>query len=360
MPRFWKVGGDGAVSDPGDVGRRRFLTGTAAVSASAVLAACTNSSDSSEASGQATSGAAGASSTPGKHVTIAFSSPGADHGWQAAIIKNAKAQAAKWSDVTLELVEAHSNSEEQRGHIETLIAKKPDVMVLLPFEGQALTEVAREAMNKGIPVVNLDRVFSSPLAYRTWVGGDNYGMGVNAGHYVGRTLQPRGGDVVEIVGLPQLQLTKERSKGFADALKSYPNVRIVAQQAADFLPDKGLTVMGDVLNRVKKIDAVWNHDDDQGIGVLQAIRNAGREDEFFMVGGAGSAQAMQEIKKGGVLRATVLYSPSMASTSVNLARLIAQGRGMDELAEREVPSFMTLYSAVVTKDNVDQYLPVGF
>jgi ribose transport system substrate-binding protein len=357
MPRFWNRAGDGA----GDgVGRRRFLTGTAAAGAGAVLAACTNRSDKSEASAQATSGAAGASSSPGKHVTIGFSSPGADHGWQAAIIKNAKAQAGKWSDVTLELVEAHSSSEEQRGHIETLIAKKPDVLVLLPFEGQALTEVAREAMVKSIPVVNLDRVFSSPLAYRTWVGGDNYGMGVNAGHYVGRTLQPSGGEVVEIVGLPQLQLTKERSKGFADALKTYPNVRIVAQQAADFLPDKGLQVMGDVLNRVKKIDAVWNHDDDQGIGVLQAIRNAGREDEFFMVGGAGSLQAMQEIKKGGVLKATVLYSPSMASTSINLARLIAQGRGMDELAEREIPSFMTLYSAVVTKDNVDQYLPVGF
>ena len=73
---------------------------------------------------------------------------------------------------------------------------------------------------------------------------------------------------------------------------------------------------------------MWNHDDDQGVGVLAAINQAGRN-EFFMVGGAGSANAMREIKADkGVLKATVTYSPSMASSAISLARLIAQGKGM--------------------------------
>jgi ribose transport system substrate-binding protein len=119
--------------------------------------------------------------------------------------------------------------------------------------------------------------------------------------------------------------------------------------------------MAQLLQAHPKIDAVWNHDDDQGIGVEAAIKQANRDKDFFMVGGAGSRRVMEQIKAdNGVVKATVLYSPSMASTAISLARLIGQGKGMEDLVEREVPSTVTTYSAVVTKDNVDQYLSVGF
>jgi ribose transport system substrate-binding protein len=293
----------------------------------------------------------------GKKINIGFSAPGANHGWLAAITKNAKAQAAKYPDVELALTEGNSTSAEQIGQIETLINRKVDVLVILPQEGQALTAVATKAMRAGIPVVNLDRIFSSPLAYRTWIGGDNYGMGVSAGNYIGQTL--KAGKVVEIAGLDSLELTKQRSAGFADALKGYPGITLVARQAADFTPDTGERVMANVLQAQPHIDAVWNHDDDQGIGVEAAIRNAHRS-EFFMVGGAGSKHAMDVIRAGGIIKATVLYSPSMSASAVNLARLIGLGRGLSETVEKAVPSSITLYSAVVTKENVARYADVGF
>ncbi len=293
----------------------------------------------------------------GKKISMGFSAPGANHGWLAAITKNAKAQAAKYPDVDLALTEGNSTSAEQIGQIETLINRKVDVLVILPQEGQALTAVATKAMRAGIPVVNLDRIFSSPLAYRSWIGGDNYGMGVSAGNYIGQTL--KAGKVVEIAGLDSLELTKQRSAGFAAALKGYPGITLVARQAADFTPDTGERVMANVLQAQPHIDAVWNHDDDQGIGVEAAIRNAHRT-EFFMVGGAGSKHAMDVIRAGGIIRATVLYSPSMAASAITLARLIALGRGLSETAEKVVPSSITLYSAVVTKENVAQYADVGF
>ena len=293
----------------------------------------------------------------GKKITLGFSAPGANHGWLAAITKNAKIEAAKYPDIELALTEGNSTSAEQIGQIETLINRKVDVLVILPQEGQALTAVATKAMRAGIPVVNLDRIFSSPLAYRTWIGGDNYGMGVSAGNYIGQNL--KAGKVVEVAGLDSLQLTKQRSAGFADALKAYPGLQLVARQAADFTPDTGERVMSNLLQAQPHIDALWNHDDDQGIGVEAAIRNAHRS-EFFMVGGAGSKHAMEEIRAGGIIKATVLYSPSMAASAINLARLIALNRGLSETAEHVVPSSITLYSAVVTKENVGQYLNVGF
>ncbi len=80
-----------------------------------------------------------------------------------------------------------------------------------------------------------------------------------------------------------------------------------------------------------------------------------------MVGGAGSANAMRDIKADNtVLKATVTYGPTMASSAVSLARLVAQNRGMGDLVEKEVPTSITLASATVTKENVDTYLPLGF
>lgn len=91
-----------------------------------------------------------------------------------------------------------------------------------------------------------------------------------------------------------------------------------------------------------------------------AIKQAGR-DEFFMVGCAGSKHVMESIKaESGPVEATVLYSPIMASSAISLARLIAQSRGLTDLTEREVPASVTTFSAVVTKENVDDYIDIGF
>ncbi|WP_182884045.1 substrate-binding domain-containing protein, partial [Microbispora sp. H10949] len=212
------------------------------------------------------------------------------------------------------------------------------------------------------PVINLDRVFPDKLSYRTWIGGDNYGMGVAAGHFIGKTLKDKGvADpvILEIQGIATLPLTQDRSKGFEDALKTY-GFKVTAKQDAKFTVESGTQVASNLLQAHKKIDAIWNHDDDQGIGVLAAIKEAGRE-EFFMVGGAGSANAMRDIKAdSGVLKATVTYSPTMAASAIKIARLIAQGKGMSDLLEQQVPQSITLTSETVTKDNADKYLPTGF
>ncbi|MGW0719750.1 substrate-binding domain-containing protein [Streptomyces sp. NPDC002778] len=339
--------------------RRALLFGTAAVSAGALLTACTSNEPTDQE--PAAENAPAADDKPGKPVTIGFAGPQADHGWLNAINDNAKNRAKKYSDVTLEITEGSNDTAQQIGQIQTLINKKVDVLVILPADGKALTQVGLEAMRAGIPVVNLDRIFNSPQAYRCWIGGDNYGMGLNAGHYIGEQLKDKkNAKVVELAGLDNLELTQQRTKGFDDALKNYPNIKKVARQAAEFTVESGQAKMAQLLQAQSKFDALWNHDDDQGVGALRAIEQAGRDD-FLMVGGAGAKSAMDAIKAGNsVLKATVLYPPTMAASAIDLARSLGQGKGVGGLAEFEIPSSLTLYSAVVTKDNVDQYLPTGF
>ncbi|MEO3814206.1 ABC transporter substrate-binding protein [Sphaerisporangium sp. B11E5] len=347
-----------------NLARRGFLVSGAVVGAGALVSACTSNAPAAAPSSAAPQVASAGTDNdkPGDKVVIGFSAPAADHGWIAAITKNAQEAAKQYPDVEFKPVEPTNDINQQISAVESLIQAGVDVLVILPNDGEQLNQVARKTMDAGIPVVNLDRVFPDKLSYRTWIGGDNYGMGVAAGHHIGKTLKDKGVTnpvILEIQGIATLPLTQDRSKGFADALKTY-GFSVTAQQDAKFTVESGTQVASNLLQAHKKIDAIWNHDDDQGIGVLAAIKEAGRE-EFFMVGGAGSANAMRDIQAdSGVLKATVTYSPTMASSAIKLARLIAQGKGMSDLLEQQVPQSITLTSETVTKDNATEYLPLGF
>ncbi|MER5945523.1 substrate-binding domain-containing protein [Streptomyces sp. NPDC001904] len=350
--------------EPTSVSSRRSLLfgAAAAVTAGGLLTACTSNEPSDKSDGGSKpADQPVADSKPGKQVTIGFAGPQADHGWLNAINDNAKERAKKYSDVTLEATEGSNDTAAQIGQVETLINKKVDVLVVLPADGKALTQVGLKAMRAGIPVVNLDRIFNTPQAYRCWIGGDNYGMGLSAGNYIGEKLKDKkNAKVVELAGLDNLELTKQRTQGFDDALKNYPNIKKVARQAADFTVESGQAKMSQLLQAQKNFDALWNHDDDQGVGALRAIEQAGRDD-FLMVGGAGALSAFEAIKSGrGVLKATVLYPPTMAASAIDLARALGQGKGIGGMAEFEIPAHVTLYSAVVDESNIDKYMSTGF
>jgi ribose transport system substrate-binding protein len=342
-----------------DPGRRRLLVGGVAGAGLLLTAACTSNGTDNNDSGQ-TKVTGGDNAAVGKTVTIGFSAPAADHGWIRAITDNANKQAGLYKDVKLVAVDAGKDAPAQVAALQTLIAQKPDAIVLLPQDGAQLTATGKSAMQAGIPVINLDREFSDAAASRLLIKGDNYGMGYAAGRYIAGKLQGKSNPVIaEIAGIDSLPLTQDRSRGFKDALGT-AGLKVTNRVAAQFTVQSGQDVTANLLQAAPKIDAIWNHDDDQGVGVLAAISQAGRK-EFFMVGGAGSLDAMQHIKSGDApLVATVTYPPSMASSAISLARLIAQGKGMSDLVELQVPQQIVLASETITKDNVDKYLPLGF
>jgi ribose transport system substrate-binding protein len=340
--------------------RLRILTG-GALATLLVLAGCTsNSADSDSSDGGNDSKAVSKNDDPGKKVTIGFSGPAADHGWLAAINKSALDEAKKYDDVTLKTAEGTNDANLQISQIETFINAKVDAIVLLPTDGAALTDVATKAMEAGIPVINVDREFSSPFAARTTILGDNYGMGVSAGTYACSVVKDKKLDdavIAEIAGIDSLPLTQDRSKGFKDALKACGQ-NVDNRVAAEFTVESGEKAASNLLQAAPKIDIIWNHDDDQGVGVKAAFDNANR-DEFAFIGGAGSANAMRWIKDGS-MAATVIYPPTQAADGIRLARLIAQQKGLSDLVQVEVPKRIVLNAPVVTKDNVDDYMSLGF
>ena len=127
------------------------------VAASALIAGCTSNSTSTETSEAAATAAASAAAdtatandAPGEMVKIGFSAPAADHGWMGAITQAAQDEAAKFSDVELIVAEGTNDVNLQISQIETFINDKVDAIVMLPFDGAALTDVAIKAMEAGI------------------------------------------------------------------------------------------------------------------------------------------------------------------------------------------------------------------
>ncbi|QJU54863.1 substrate-binding domain-containing protein [Herbiconiux sp. KACC 21604] len=345
--------------------KRFTLAAGGAAATLALMTACTPGSSSPEPAAPAATSGGSSSSSSGSGaddgtITIGFSGPAADHGWLGAINTAAIAEAEKYPEVDLIVAEGTNDANLQISQVETFINDGVDAIVLLPTDGAALTDVATRAMEAGIPVINVDREFSSTFAARTTVLGDNYGMGVSAGTYICEQLGDNKDAVIaEIAGIDSLPLTQDRSQGFADALDDC-GLEVTNRVAADFTVQGGEAAASQLLSAAPKIDAIWNHDDDQGVGVLAAIDAAGR-DEFFMVGGAGSANVMRSIQADDtVLKATVIYPSTQAADGIALARLLVKGEGLGDLVESSVPRVVQLDAPVVTKENVDIYLPTAF
>jgi ribose transport system substrate-binding protein len=344
--------------------KKSLGTGLAAGLAVFALAACTSNDsgdgDKADLGGGTSQAAAGSNDDAGDKVVIGFSAPAADHGWMGSITASAQSVAEQYDDIDLRVAEGTNDVNVQISQVETFINDGVDAIVLLPFDGAAMTPVALKAMAAGIPVINVDREFDDPNAARVTVLGDNYGMGVSAGKYICDHLDGKTDAVVaEIAGIDSLPLTQDRSRGFKDALAECDQ-NVDNRVAAEFTVESGTKAAENLLQAAPKIDFLWNHDDDQGVGVLAAIENAGR-DEFTMIGGAGSANAMRDIQSGdSVLKATVIYPSTQAADGIKLARLLVQDKALGDLVEVEVPRTVQLYAPVVTADNVDEFIDTAF
>ena len=172
----------------------------------------------------------------GETVTIVASVPPTDHGWLGQIAAKAQEAAAQWDDVEFRLLEA-ADADSQASQIQTVINEEPDALVVLPYDGDQLTPIAEQAMEAGIPVVNVDRLFATPEAARATILGDNYDIGVRAARFIAEQLDCEG-NVVEIQGIAGISVTTDRTQGFADTIEELcgDGIEIVAQQPADFTP----------------------------------------------------------------------------------------------------------------------------
>ena len=217
----------------------------------------------------------------------------------------AQAQATK-AKLTLTVLDAQNDAAREASQIEDLIQKKVAVIAINPTDSNAIVPVIKKINAAKIPVITVDRGANGGQV-AAHIASDNVAGGVMAADYVGKRLKGKG-NVVMLEGIAGTSAARDRGKGFRDGLKKYPGIKLIATQTADFDRAKGLTVMENILQAQKKIDAVFAQNDEMALGAVKAIQAAKRQTEIFVVGFDATADALAAVKDG-TMAATIAQQP---------------------------------------------------
>ncbi|MET0955408.1 MAG: ABC transporter substrate-binding protein [Cryobacterium sp.] len=228
------------------------------------------------------SGSAGSSSAEGEapapeDLVVGFSQVGAESGWRAANTKDIQA-AFEDAGIPLKFSDAQQKQENQIKAIRSYIQQGVDVIAFSPVVESGWDTVLKEAKDADIPVVLTDRSVDSAdtSLYVSFLGSDFVEEGKKAGTWV--TEEFADADSVKII---QLEGTTgsapaiDRAEGFADVIGSDPKFEIVASQTGDFTRSGGKQVTEALLKSNPDVDLIYAHNDDMGLGAIEAIEAAG-------------------------------------------------------------------------------------
>ena len=283
-------------------------------------------------------------------TVIGVSIPAATHGWTGGVnwwADQAKQRLeAAYPDLQI-VINTAGSATEQADDIEDLIAiNQIDALVILPFESDPLTEPVASVKDRGIFVTVVDRGLSREGIEDVYVAGNNSAMGRVSAEYIIDRLGGEG-KIVVLRGIPTT-IDNERFDAFMAEIEG-TNIEVLDSQYANWNRDDGFNVMQDFLTRFPEIDAVWAQDDDIAVGVIEALRQAEREDEMFIVGGAGMKEMVKRVMDGDPLvPVDVLYPPAMIATAMEVTAL-------HYVSDVPILGRYILDSPLITQENAERY-----
>jgi len=270
----------------------------------------------------------------------------AKHPYGAASIAKTQEYAKKYfPKMEVFVADGRGDAATQTGQVDDLIARGIDVLVLSPADAAALAAAADRAKAAGIKVIASDRNVGTEVT--TYIGADNVDTGLVAGQYAVKLLGGKG-NVIELAGSLGASPTIDRAKGFRDAVAG-TDIKIIDSQSADYDRAKGLKVMEDLLQKwgPGQIDLVFTHNDQMSFGAIQAIKEAGRQNEIKVIGVDAESAALDAIQTGEYT-GTAAYPLTYRVHTIAAAKLCAGG---------SVPNRIKQTPVFVDASNVTQFIP---
>jgi len=232
---------------------------------------------------------------------------------------------------------------EQMSQIEDVIVKKPDAIVFTPVDYKAMGPAVGKINAAKIPVVNVtDR--SEVGTFVAFVGASDYQLGLETTKYLIKAMGGTG-NIVVLEGVKGSLTSIDRVRGFNDAVKTAPGVKVVASQPGNYQRLQALQVMENLMQSHPKIDGVFAANDAMASGAIEALDGAGRK--ALVVGINGTKEAVDAIKAGKML----------ASGDYNgfLQGCVSTMTAVRELRKLPVEKNVVFPATVIAKDNLAQY-----
>ncbi|MCC9197604.1 ABC transporter substrate-binding protein [Arthrobacter sp. zg-Y820] len=212
-------------------------------------------------------------------ITMGFAQVGAESGWRTANTKSVQ-DAAEAAGVDLKFSDAQQKQENQIKAIRSYIQQQVDVIAFSPVVESGWDTVLKEAKDANIPVILTDRAIDSAdtSLYKTFLGSDFVEEGKKAGDWLVQDSAATDGpiNIVELQGTTGAAPAIDRKEGFEAAIAADPDLKIVQSQTGDFTRSGGKQVMEAFLKNTPDIDVVYAHNDDMGLGAIEAIEAAGK------------------------------------------------------------------------------------
>ena len=198
----------------------------------------------------------------------------------------------------------------------------------------------------GTFITVVDRGLTDPEIQDLYVAGDNIAVGSTTAQFLIDNMDGKG-DVVVLRGIPTV-IDDERIQGFQDTLAS-SEIKVLDIQYANWNSDEAFSLMQDYLAKYPHIDAVWANDDDMLLGVLEAIKQSGRTEIKYALGGNGMKEIIEKVMAGDAMTPIETpYPPSMIKTAIYMTA--AQFNG-----QAPVRGTVKLDAPLITKDNAEEY-----
>jgi ABC-type sugar transport system substrate-binding protein len=266
--------------------------------------------------------------------------------------KAVELEAAVYSNIELLITDANGDAEKLTSDVDDVLARKVDGIIISGAWLEAAPAALEAIQRAKVPVVMVDRLLKGG-EYTSWVGPDNYAIGVQDGQYIVKRLGGKGLVVVLRGGPADNSIGLDRTNGMLSEVDKSQIEVVTAPDFGGWSEDGGSTLMSDMLAKYDHIDAVFCENDSMCLGAQKAIADAGRADEMFLVGVDGENAALEAIINGTNYAATGLNNSDQIGRAAFNRLMSILGGGTPE-KDTYLPS------PLITKDNVLRfYNPEG-
>ncbi len=242
-------------------------------------------------------------------------------------------------NVELRFAAAYDSDERQVQQIDSLVDSGIDLLIVAPNQVKTISSAIDRAYDKGIPVIVFERKTNSQK-YTSFISADNYEMGRIMGEYIASRLHGKG-RVMEIMGLKGSSPAIERHNGFADALKNYPDITVVATLQGDWTEESAVKAVKAYPGNLDHIDFVFGQNDRMAMGARRALQES-HQPLYCGIDGLPGEDGGIRLVRDSILDASYIY-PTHGDKIIELAINILEGKPY----EKET----LLQSALVTRDN---------
>jgi ABC-type sugar transport system substrate-binding protein len=288
-------------------------------------------------------GAQGSSGGGDEQITLGFAQVGAESGWRTANTKSIQ-DSAKEAGIELKFSDAQQKQENQIKAIRSFIQQKVDVIAFSPVIESGWDAVLNEAKRAQIPVILTDRAVDSKdtSLYETFLGSDF----IKEGHLTGQWVMEEFKDHPGPVNIAELQGTTgsapaiDRKEGFTAEISADPKYKIVESQTGEFTRAKGKEVMEAFLKSGEKIDLLFAHNDDMGLGAIEAIEGAGlKPGEDIKIVTIDAVRDGMKALADGKINFIAECNPLLGPQLMDLVEQVAAGDEVPPRVETEETTF---------------------